>query len=375
MNPIVAQPNKILYNNLYAKGSYYFIIKNRTKQAKPYNLPTAYSSQRCRTTEAWVKNASVHSGFNATTGEGAYMPGPSPDELLGYSTAATWAVNTAREALVGQLNEEAMLAVNYFERAQSISMMSSRLLQLTRFARWLRRGNVIRAAQELQAAVPDSLKKVSKRRILKKFGDTWLEFHFGWEPLVKDIYNVCDLLSSPMYPKHVTVRGRNQQLFGETKSINCGSRILGFTEGRFQGKVKGKAGMQMSISNPNLYLANRLGLVNPASVAWELIPYSFVVDWFSNVGQFLSEYSDFLGVNVSNAWYGTTCMATGSYYSGGFWYCDENQPYMQTFYTKEGLYSYRYLGLPSVKLGIKPFKRVSAVRAATAISLLLQHLK
>lgn len=33
---------------------------------------------------------------------------------------------------------------------------------------------------------------------------------------------------------------------------------------------------------------NQLGLVNPASLAWELIPWSFVVDWFIPIGPLLS---------------------------------------------------------------------------------------
>jgi hypothetical protein len=31
-----------------------------------------------------------------------------------------------------------------------------------------------------------------------------------------------------------------------------------------------------------------VGLLDPASVAWELLPYSFVVDWFIPIGQYLA---------------------------------------------------------------------------------------
>lgn len=378
MLPIIDKPDRVYWNNLASKGSAYLQSKKRTAQKKPYNLPTNYWRQDVRTTEAWARNTfSNPAGFNALMGEnGGYMPGPNPSNLIGYDYGVTWAVNTAREALVAQLNEEAMLAVNFAERAQTINMMSKRLGQLTRFTRWLRRGNVVRAAQELQVAVPRTLKNVSRRRVLKKFGDTWLEFHFGWEPLVKDIYNACDLIQKPIAGGQVTVRGRTQQIGASFQNAGgCSDSKKSFRSGSFSGRVRGKAGMSFAISNPNLYLANRLGLVNPAAVAWELVPYSFVVDWFVNCSQVIGEFSDFIGVKVENAWYGTTCKAIGSYYDAGYIYCDTKQPYAMYFYQKEGLYSYRYLGLPSVKLGIKPFKRLSTVRAATAISLLLQHLK
>ena len=72
----------------------------------------------------------------------------------------------------------------------------------------------------------------------------------------------------------------------------------------------------MVITNPNLLLANRLGLVNPLSVAWELVPFSFVVDWFSGVGNVLDGYTDLLGLSVVDT-YSVRYLrgrVTGSYY-------------------------------------------------------------
>ena len=56
----------------------------------------------------------------------------------------------------------------------------------------------------------------------------------------------------------------------------------------------------MVISSPNSLKANQLGLVNPASVAWELIPFSFLVDWFLPVGKFLESYTDTVGMQLDN---------------------------------------------------------------------------
>jgi hypothetical protein len=54
------------------------------------------------------------------------------------------------------------------------------------------------------------------------------------------------------------------------------------------------------ITNPNLFLANRLGLLNLPGVAWDLIPWSFVVNMFTNMGQMVNSLTDFVGVEVSN---------------------------------------------------------------------------
>jgi hypothetical protein len=39
-----------------------------------------------------------------------------------------------------------------------------------------------------------------------------------------------------------------------------------------------------------LSLQRSLGLVNPAEIAWEVVPYSFVVDWFLPIGSYISAW-------------------------------------------------------------------------------------
>jgi hypothetical protein len=51
-----------------------------------------------------------------------------------------------------------------------------------------------------------------------------------------------------------------------------------------------------------LYLLSQLGLANPAAVAWELVPFSFVVDWFTDAGTFINSFTDFLGCSVTNSY-------------------------------------------------------------------------
>lgn len=54
------------------------------------------------------------------------------------------------------------------------------------------------------------------------------------------------------------------------------------------------------VSNPNLALANRLGVINPAVVAWDLVPWSFVVNMFVNVNELLSSLTDEVGYDVTD---------------------------------------------------------------------------
>jgi len=55
----------------------------------------------------------------------------------------------------------------------------------------------------------------------------------------------------------------------------------------------------------------RWGSLNPMSIGWEILPYSFVVDWFLNVGQFLrnAETALLYGSAVSDGYISTLRVA------------------------------------------------------------------
>lgn len=56
------------------------------------------------------------------------------------------------------------------------------------------------------------------------------------------------------------------------------------------------------MSNPELFALASLGLLNPASLAWELVPLSFVVDWIVPVGPFLEAMTAGVGIELSHAY-------------------------------------------------------------------------
>lgn len=137
-----------------------------------------------------------------------------------------------------------------------------------------------------------------------------LETEFGWRPLFEDVhaalYTVCQadlpsnwVASRHMEPFNVTVNGDNSH--GNVEI----SKFTGTRQTSYGAKVK--------VVNPNTWLLNRLGLINPATVAWDLVPWSFLVNGFVNINALLNSLTDTVGLDVTDHCITRTWTATRQY--------------------------------------------------------------
>lgn len=278
------------------------------------------------------------------------------------------AYNNAYKKFVDKLGDQSQWGVNLAEQESALSMIVKRATQLRNFTKKLRRGDLRGAGRELGIAKPTSTRKTAKN-----FSNLWLEYHFGWEPLVKDIGAAVETLQSP-YPLCI-IRGKGSHQFNFSETNRSYVLGYGFADQEVQTTtldIRTHVLIQawVRVDNPNLYLANQLGFVNPLSIAWELVPYSFVVDWFGNVGQVLASFTDFAGVSFVDPFW-TSYQVGNRAYQASF---GPTSSYSATKAT--GAYVRRHIGVPpGPTLALKPFKGLSVSRGATAISLLLKTLK
>jgi len=268
--------------------------------------------------------------------------------------------NESYGKLITKIGDQSTWANNLLEAHEGVSMIAARALQLSQFAGSLRKGNFVAAANHL--SMPGPPKHSTKLKRLKSFGDQWLEYHFGWDPLVKDI-------GSAMHVLNKTDFGRTRVKSSCSQPININDvQVMphSFYSATLTGKVSFKQGVSYRVNNGNAFLANQLGFVNPLSVAWEAVPYSFVVDWFANVGQVLSSMTDFVGMSILDSFYTFSTEYGQSVSYGG--------DHDESFWNGTSFSVERHPGTAKPVLAVKPFKGTSIVRAATAISLLLQKL-
>lgn len=162
------------------------------------------------------------------------------------------------------------------------------------------------------------LKKVgksSKRTVPKgtlsgtadKLGNAWLQYRLGIIPFICDIEAIMEEYAKKvhMFNKHIRSRRATVQKESSSQtvildSIGGGVTYEAKTVDTIDVQSTSIAYFEMTLDGIAPYLS--YWGVSPTqlpSLAWELVPYSFVVDWFFNVGDWLSAISPSLFTRVT----------------------------------------------------------------------------
>lgn len=162
------------------------------------------------------------------------------------------------------------------EASKTVDMVFGKAQQLHRAYRAFRRGNLVAARNAL--GVNSS----------KGWSNNWLEYKYGWMPVLQDIHGAARTLADIQY------KPRNHVFHSRVKSVAMwnGNGMNGAIH------YEAKAWCRVRVNTPSLSLGNKIGLLNPLTVAWELVPFSFVADWFVNIGDCIAESTAFTGLTV-----------------------------------------------------------------------------
>lgn len=202
---------------------------------------------------------------------------------------------------------EMMLAVDVAERKKTYAMIAKNFQRVLAIARALSRFDpraLGRALSEMGAPVDarQIRRNLYQARRKKKRGKTgeferlWLEYRYGWMPLLGSIQSACELLSQDRKaPDFISGYGKGSFAGNSNDAIN-NSYVNNYVNAQLHVIVKGR----LNVVNPDLHRLNQYGLVNPASVAWELVPFSFVIDWFVKVGDYVSALTDWVGLSFTD---------------------------------------------------------------------------
>jgi len=125
----------------------------------------------------------------------------------------------------------------------------------------------------------------------------WLQVQFGVRPLVNYLQNAMQFeenLRKGLAPM-VSVKGKaDSGGIVNPFEIPSDSGYLTMV-GEDQGKVSSFVRLDYRKDDENLATLNALGITNPFIAGWELLPWSFVIDYMSNVGDVISSWGATLG--------------------------------------------------------------------------------
>jgi hypothetical protein len=129
-----------------------------------------------------------------------------------------------------------------------------------------------------------------RKRIIQ---DTWLEYVYGWRPLTRDILDASNLAASSPDEVYQDLRGGAKitasNVHDQHRNAHFHVGYLAKTEGYVVVAYKGA--IRASVTPPPFSEQLGLSWSNVLPTAWELIPYSFLVDYFTNIGAIIEAIS------------------------------------------------------------------------------------
>lgn len=209
-------------------------------------------------------------------------------------------------SLLSQVDNQALLGFN--RKVLKAQRAMQGLVSLGELGETLRM--IRNPAKTLRLGINDYFATLIKRgrrikhrrpRIIRDIAaGTWLEYSFGWKPLISDIHDGAEALAKALYE-------RPPRKFVSFTSYGRKTTIVGSESSNTDGEIRHTFGPEVRTHNVGIKYYGVVGMPQVTDgfdqsqfgvtwseiipTVWELIPYSFLVDYFSNIGDIISSYS------------------------------------------------------------------------------------
>lgn len=274
-----------------------------------------------------------------------------------------WRAET--ECLLKFNDQKAAIGAAFAEAVSTANMFSDTASRLARGLLAMKRGNALAAYKALfpyPGVVPAS----------KWVANHYLQWKFGWAPLMQDMRGYVDLLKEQIDTSPKLVRAVRRLTDESSGSFLTNAHLKYPNEVTYKGtsrvQVKLWAAFQDSYWRNTVH---GLGLDNPLTILWEVTPWSFVVDWVAPVGNVLQALTatqglDFVGGCCTVTAEGVNRIKVPAHQDRVRYHENDSEVVIQRFATQRVAYT----GFPFPKPYLKsPF---STSHTNTAIALLTQ---
>jgi hypothetical protein len=233
----------------------------------------------------------VHNGFMA-----------SPNAFV---TLLTVMPETVRNAAIGRFVSKARQAMSPFQGGVFLGELREAIRMIRNPASTLFRS----ITRSYPATATKRIRAIKTRRVppgkrvsaaTRVVADTWLEYSFGWTPLISDVKSGAEALARLLnypYPLERVSAGASANEPGPTNLGLDGLYSYGLSAWRIRGsretheysyRLHGGLRHASMGSASNAQTLASMNWTDVLPTVWELIPYSFLVDYFTNVGDVIS---------------------------------------------------------------------------------------
>lgn len=280
-------------------GSYYELLdQNGTNTPLAMRLAGRFTNNPYSVVRTSQINPTVESIFYDDKGNGYAVP-PNLRSLRNwFSISASFGTAPARTELISKLAgawRDSDVNVGMYlspEGRESVVMVGDSLERLLHGARALKRGNFGGFLKEIRPLPPSSKRDSYKRFTQGDLSGSFLAAHLGWSPLIADAYNASDIFKDSEYRSN-TISAKKGYTGARCNKVSGPPEIILKNLGCFGvSSLVAKYKREPTASE-------RLGMGNPFQIGWELVPLSFVADYFLPIGATIDSLS-FVGSRVTS---------------------------------------------------------------------------
>lgn len=267
----------------------------------------------------WRKR--IKSGVSATTGfsgvEEDYAPGHGHAELQAMNdttkSVSTWTLSGGWPR-IGTIPNPTGIAVATAQSRAKIDFLNQARSALVSFDTGVFFGEIREALELVRSpakifheglfnylhSLPKRVRNSTAREKSRKLSEAWLEYKFGWKQLYNDTLDGAKALSkATMQPRFYKIEGKGHDEDSVIQDgidyslsfllVDSTLRIKRTADVLIRGIVDGR----VPFSSFGSHAGQQFGLFpeNFLPTVWNLIPWSFVVDYFTGIGNLISARS------------------------------------------------------------------------------------
>jgi hypothetical protein len=205
-------------------------------------------------------------------------------------------VSSVTNRAMAQFVDKAKSALSSFESGQDLGEIKQTIESIL---------HPMKSLKEHVLSYFSSVKKLKSRykkvhELKKALADTYLEWTFGWKPLTYDIgQGIADLSNKSARLPSAPIQSYAKEKFQHDVVIDeqraqpsvggYGNTTL--VTGEFSVRLKGMVNVYYHGGPPSLAQELQVLPEDFLPTAWDLLPYSFVVDYFLNIGDIIKAIS------------------------------------------------------------------------------------